>query len=203
MNSEEWDLIHHLIDFLKIFRDAVESFSSEKHATLSNALVFRVEIENTLKVNESDQYLITELKEKMLANLDNRFPISEEMLIATILDPRLHNLARLLEELTKIETSKIDLIEKEIAKIASNVNVEKTVQVSSQHSKTKKTKEQSVLSKLIQKHAYGKSSESNDSQKFKEEINKYFLTTKDVVEEDVEEFDIFIFWKNHSKAFHI
>lgn len=195
LNSEEWDLLHHLINFLTIFRDAVESFSSEKHATLSNALVFRVEIENTLKPNESDHYLISELKEKMLASLDERFPISEEMLIATILDPRLHNLPRLLDELTKIKSTKIDIINKEIAKIAANVKVQNTVEVSSQPSRRKK--EPSVLSKLIQKHAYEKSSESNDSQS-KEEIQKYFLTM--IPKEDVDEFDILVFWKNHSKS---
>lgn len=132
LNSEEWDLVHHLIDFLKIFRDTVESFSSEKHATLSSALVFRVETENTLKPNESDNYLMAELREKMLSSLDERFPISKEMLIATIPDPRLHNSKCVLDELTKMKTTKVDLIAKEIAKIAANVKVQKTVEVSSQ-----------------------------------------------------------------------
>ena len=106
---------------------------------MSNALVFRVEIENTLKSNENDHHLIDELKEKMLAKLDERFPISEEMLIATMLDPRLHNFPRLLEELAKKQTTKFDLLKKEIAKVASNVIVAKPVKAASQSSQKKRT----------------------------------------------------------------
>lgn len=196
LSSVEWDLVYNLIDFLKIFRDAVESFSSEKHATLSNALVFRVEIENTLKPYKNDHYLIAELKEKMLAALDERFPISEEILIATILDPRLHNFPRLLEELTKRNTTKFDLLKKEIVKVASNVIIEKTVEVASQSSQRKKKKEPSVLSKLIHKHSSNTSTESSDFRD--EEMHKYFLTT--IAKDDIDEFDLLIFWKNNCKS---
>lgn len=195
LSSEEWDLVHKLIDFLKIFRDAVESFSSEKHATLSNALVFRIEIENSLKCNENDHYLIVELKQKMLAALDERFPISEEMLIATILDPRLHNFPRLLEELTKRKTTKFDLLKAEIIKVASNVIVQKPVETASQSSHGKKKKEPSVLSKLIHKHT----SNTSKSYDFRdEEMHKYFLTT--IPKDNIDEFDLLLFWKNHSKS---
>lgn len=194
LNSEEWDLIHNLIDFLKIFREAVESFSSEKHATLSNAIVFRIEIENTLKSNEKDHYLIAELKEKMLGGLDERFPISEEMLIASLLDPRLQNFPRISEELTKRKTTKFDLLKKEIVKIVSNVVVAKPVIVES--SKAKKAKEPSVLSKLIHKHSCKSSSESNDFRD--EEMHKYFLTT--IPKDDIDKFDLLIFWKNNCKS---
>ena len=195
LSSEEWDLLYKLIDFLKNFRDAVESFSSEKHATLSNALVFRVEIENSLKRCENDHYIIAELKEKLLAALDKRFPISDEMLIATILDPRLHNFPRLLDELTKRKTTKFDLLKTEIIKVASNVVISKPVKTDSQSSQTKKKKEPSVLSKLIHKHS-SNSSESNDFRD--EEMHKYFLTT--IPEDDIDDFDLLLFWKNNCKS---
>lgn len=56
----------------------------------------------------------------------------------------------------------------------------------------------SLLSTLIEKHAYTQSSTVNlgeDERAVEEEIHKYFITQ--IAKEDVESFDILLFWKNH------
>lgn len=77
-------------------------------------MLFRVEIECNLAANSNDHYLVAKLKEEMLEKLDERFPITEEMLIATLLDPRLQNLPRLLENLNKRGTTKFDIIKRNV-----------------------------------------------------------------------------------------
>lgn len=92
ISESEWELVQHLNKFLKIFRSAVEVFSFDRKPTISCTLVFRAEIENALIVNSKDHAIIAMLKKNMAESIDLRFPITEEMLIATILDPRLANL---------------------------------------------------------------------------------------------------------------
>ena len=100
-----------------VFQEAVEMFSSEKKPTLSSALIFRIEIESVLTPNENDHCIIQELKEKMLSRVDYRFPITDEILIGTLLDPRLQNLPRLQSELEKRNLTKFQFLKNEIMKI--------------------------------------------------------------------------------------
>lgn len=214
INSDEWDLIHSLIRFLKIFQLAVTTFSSEKNPTLSSALIFRIEIESVLTSDDEDHFLIAELKEKMLEKLDYRFPITDEILIATLLDPRLQNLPRLYSELEKRNTTKFEFLKKEILKIAptsqASNSPEQTIssmsnntsdlpnEPQSSRSETKK-KKPSFLSKLIEKHAYESSVKptSQDS-KVDDEIHKYFLTM--ISKDEIDDFDLLSFWRNNKTS---
>lgn len=195
----EWELINELIRFLKLFRTAVETFSSEKKTTLSSALIFRIEIEATLAVDKKDHYLIAELKEKLLAQLDYRFPITKEILIGALLDPRLHHLPRLQAELSKRNTTKFEFLKEEILKIVENVNT-KPNSPKGQPSAAKKKKLPSMLEKLIDKHAYESTSPTttNQDHKIDEEIHKYFLTI--IPRESVEDFNVLAFWKDHRNS---
>lgn len=208
---DEWDLIHGLIRFLKTFQEAVETFSSEKRPTLSSALLFRIEIESALTPDEKDHYLIAELKEKMLEKLDYRFPITDEILIGTLLDPRLQNLPRLHEELDKRNTTKFEFLKSEISKIAPisqtsnsseqlgsmpNPNLPEVSQSST------KRKKPSILANLIKKHAYEANESNNEptnqNSKVDEEIHKYFLTI--IPKNDIEDFNILTFSRNHKTS---
>lgn len=195
---EEWDLIQHLIKFLAIFRSAVEMFSYDNKPTICNALLFRVELENALSYNNSEHYLIQMLKENMAENLDYRFPITEEILLAAILDPRLQNLEKLISELRKRGTTKSDYLKAALIKIAPNVNIETSHEKSSEV-KSKNVK-RSLIHQLIEKHAYDSPTKKEDSlsDKIDEKIHKYFLTT--VPKDEIDHFDPMNFWKNHSSS---
>lgn len=207
ITESEWELIYQLIQFLKIFRSAVEVFSFDRKPTLSCTLVFRTEIENALKIDYKDHVMIVELKENMAKNLDNRFPITEEMLIAAILDPRLANLPIVAQQLDILGRSKFEFMKVQLLKLSrvSDQSMPPIVQsqpeVQSQPMKTRTKKPPSLLSTLIEKHAYTRSDSLNldhVERGVEEEIHKYFVTV--IPKEDVESFDILQFWKNHSTS---
>ena len=197
-------------------------FSSEKKPTLSSALIFRIEIESVLTPNENDHCIIQELKEKMLSRLDYRFPITDEILIGTLLDPRLQNLPRLQSELEKRNLTKFQFLKNEIMKIlptteksnpadqhepSSTVSSEPRSTTSAprslRRSKSKsKPKQPSVLSKLIKKHAYETSQEpASHDLKVNEEIHKYLLTL--IPNDEIDDFNVLSFWKDHKSSLPI
>lgn len=201
ISESEWELVQQLIQFLKIFRSAVEIFSFDRKPTISCTLVFRAEIENALKVNSKDHIMVVNLKENLAESIDLRFPITEEILMATILDPRLANLPILARELEKVGMSKFEFVKSQLLKLPpiSNQSNKPTVQPQPEiQLKTKSKKPPSLLSTLIEKHAYTQSTTLNlveDERAVKEEIHKYFITQ--IAKEDVERFDILQFWNNH------
>lgn len=148
--------------------------------------------------------MVASLKRKMLVKLDYRFPITQEILVATLLDPRLQNLPKLLSELQKRGVSKFEFLKEECSKIVSAGHVpdvsnaqEVTTPKPSKNPKDKR----STMVKLIEKHAYGSTeseSSSQESQRIDEEIHKYFLTV--VPKNNIERFDILKFWSNHCKS---
>lgn len=223
INVEEWDLMINLVRFLKIFKEAVDTFSSEKNPTLSSALIFRIEIESVLTSNDDDHYIIAELKEKMLNRLDYRFPITDEILIGTLLDPRLQNLPRLQSELDKRNVTKLEFLKNEITKILPRPTTQNSnpagqsessstvadepqsstvASKSPKKSKSKsKKKETSLLSKLIKKHAYeyeANKDSTNHDLKVNEEIHKYFLTV--IPHDEIDDFKILSFWKDNKRS---
>lgn len=169
-----------------------------------------MEIESALTPDDKDHYLIAELKEKMMEKLDYRFPITDEILIGTLLDPRLQNLPRLHKELNKRNTTKLEFLKKEILKIVPiSETTHSTEQCDSKSNKnspevsqaSNKRKKSSILTNLIKKHAYEKSESNeptNQDSKVDEEIHKYFLTM--IPEKEIEDFNILTFWRNHKTS---
>lgn len=204
ITQSEWDLIFELINFLKIFRSAVEVFSADTKATLSSTLVFRTEIIQSLKIKERDHEIIAELKKNIAENVDKRFPITDELLTASILDPRLSNLEIVEKELQKREISKFDFLKAQLIEIFPFGDTQSpTLQPDNSTSTTQKTKKKtpSLLTSLIQKHAYD-SKKSSDASHFTkdidEEIHKYFLTV--IPLDGVEHFNLLQFWKDHNNS---
>lgn len=151
----------------------------------------------------------------MLEKLNYRFPITDEILIGTLLDPRLQNLPRLDSELNKRNTTKFEFLKREILKIVPTSGTSKSnstensvspnFQQTSEDPQTskcmKKKNETSLLTELIKKHAY-QSRENQDptnlDSKVDQEIHKYFLTI--IPEEEVDGFNILAFWKDHKSS---
>lgn len=137
----------------------------------------------------------------MSEKLNDRFPISNEMLIATALDPRLQNLPRLISELSQKNISKFDLLKNECLKVFENIPVQVEEIEKSSSVPRSSNRNPSTIAKLIRKHAYDSAisvSSSQEYQKIDEEIHKYFLTV--IANDDIEGFDILKFWNDHSKT---
>lgn len=134
------------------------------------------------------------LKENMAANFDHRFPVTEEILLGTLLDPRLQNLESD-SRLTKRNTTKFDFLKSAVLKIVPNVNVGSSLAKSANEVKSKSSK-RSLLSKLLEKHAYEPRSTCQNiiADKIDEEIHKYFLTV--VPKNEIDDFDLMEFWRN-------
>lgn len=202
ISEMECELIQNLIQFLKIFRSAVEIFSFDRKPTISCTLVFRAEIENALKPNSKDHAVIAKLKKNMAEKIDLRFPITDEILIAAILDPRLSNLPIVARELDRVGMSKFEFVKSQLLKLPpiSEESPEPSV-LPQPEIQSKSKKPPSLLSTLIEKHAYSQSTTVNfgeDDRALEEEIHKYFITQ--IGKEDIENFDILQFWKNNSKS---
>lgn len=189
ISEDEWDLIRELLRVLKIFRSSIEIFSKEKAPSLSNVMVFRMEIETALKPSIDDSAPIALLKSKLLANLDRRFPITDEIIAATLMDPRLFNLGNLNAELKQRQTSRFDFLMEVVAA--------RPAPVSSSQPKSVDGQAKTLFARLVEKHAYDAEA-SNSMTVAEEEIHKYFLTV--VPREDIEQFDVLRFWKKHNES---
>ena len=112
LSEDQWTLVQQLIKFLKIFRSAVEMFSKEISPSLSSVLVFRTEIEASLKPCKNDHPCIAHLKINISLKLDYRFPITDEIIVASLLDPRQFNLKNLTEELRLRDSTRFEFLRK-------------------------------------------------------------------------------------------
>lgn len=121
--------------------------------------MLRIEIENSLQLDSPVSDLIASLKENMRVKFDERFPITHEMLVATMLDPRFQNSPKLLSEIHKSVVSD--------SQKASTSKPSKTI-----------GSKQSAMAKLTEKYAYCTASESSsqESKRIDEEIHQHVLT---------------------------
>lgn len=128
------------------------------------------------------------------------------MLTASILDPRLSSLDIVEKELDKREILRFQFLKDQLFEIFPCADTQSPPQQLEKHPPTStstksKTKKKSLLTSLIQKHAYDSTTSSDVSQLSKdidEEIHKYFLTV--IPLDGIEHFDLLQFWKDHRSS---
>ncbi|XP_052125225.1 E3 SUMO-protein ligase ZBED1-like [Frankliniella occidentalis] len=76
-----------MVEFLTKFRRVVEILSSDKSCTINLALLLKSELEDVLKEDENDSIVVGELKRRLLARLDFRYPVDDLLVTSAILDP--------------------------------------------------------------------------------------------------------------------
>ncbi|XP_053205955.1 zinc finger protein 618-like [Panonychus citri] len=92
ISKKDLILMENLSDFLEQFKTAVDMLSSEKQPTINKAAVFRCHLKSILDDSASSSSAIDQLKSKMSSNFNKRFPLTELMIIASLLDPKFKDL---------------------------------------------------------------------------------------------------------------
>lgn len=93
LSETEAQLLYKLRDFLKKFKDAVNILSGDSYPSISMALIIRTEIVSILDETERNEPLsLTYMKNNIKMKLDSRFPLSDILICASLLDPRFSSL---------------------------------------------------------------------------------------------------------------
>lgn len=84
--------------------------STDKNASINVALVLRSELDDCLQDADGDSLAITQMKTHMKEQFDKRFPVTDLILAASIMDPRFMNLKIVDEELKRKDQNKIEFL---------------------------------------------------------------------------------------------
>lgn len=91
LHEDELDFIKELITLLKPFQALTEIFSLTA-PTLSTIPLIKIRVRKICAIAANDDDKIKHIKEAMLNKLDDRFPISNEVMLHQALDPDTKNL---------------------------------------------------------------------------------------------------------------
>uniref|UniRef100_A0A1E1WU83 HAT C-terminal dimerisation domain-containing protein n=1 Tax=Pectinophora gossypiella TaxID=13191 RepID=A0A1E1WU83_PECGO len=187
--QREWNILEDLVRFLRKFREVVEMLSTQKTASLNLALVFNLEIRDILNsVTDDETLVMVQLKNKMLAKLEKRFPITEKVVVAALLDPRFISLTQIDTYLEQKNSTRAAFLAEYIKKDIDVSRVSATV-VSAANASTSSA-DDSLLAKLTRKHSSSTTSSVNvnlECSEAHQECWRYLTATtaSDVVNEDI------------------
>lgn len=203
LTPSEWEFLDDLGKFLESFRTAVEVLSAEKSTTLNVALLMRAELEERLEDSDSesdsghsDSLLILQMKNSMRAKLDHRFPVTDLLVAAALLDPRCQNLKSVKNHLSDRFMTKAEFLVaqvKENVREADVIKEDLAVPVIEPNSK-ESAQPASPVALLAQKH----SAQISSSDRIHDEV-EYFLTTASLAY--VPDGDILKYWKKMQGQF--
>lgn len=102
LNRHEIDLLHGLCSILEVFNIFTKSIQAQDYPTLNVLALFHSEISDSLdKMNAfTEDAVLLDAISILKENLEQRFPITEEMIASAILDPRMHGLPIIREYLS-------------------------------------------------------------------------------------------------------
>lgn len=178
--SDEEDLvIFKLQEFLQKFKDGVNCMSGDKYVSLSLCLVLRTEIEEILTEDPKDHYLVAKLKQNMTRRLEYRFPVTDILITASLLDPRFQNLKRVDSFLNEKFLTKSEFLKKQFQSLIGEEFFQSSITQTSSSSK---------ILNLAKKHSTNSSLHSD----IDKECHILFSLTSDQ--------DALMFWKEKSSA---
>ncbi|CAG9792672.1 unnamed protein product [Diatraea saccharalis] len=199
--QQEWNLLEDLIRFLRKFREVVEMLSTQKTASLNLALVFRLEIRDILNsLSDEETLIMLSLKNKMLAKLDKRFPITDKIVVSALLDPRFISLSQIDSYLEQKNTTRAAFLA-EYIKIQPNISNHSTMVATSPPAVLASTSNESILSKLSKKHSSSSTSSILTSVEFNEVDQECWRYLAAANASDVVDDDVLQYWRNKSKTF--
>nr|XP_041633427.1 zinc finger BED domain-containing protein 4-like [Drosophila kikkawai]XP_041633428.1 zinc finger BED domain-containing protein 4-like [Drosophila kikkawai] len=144
--ENEAQLLYKLCDFFKKFKDAVTGLSGDLYPSISLALVIRTEIVSILEEPEKNEPLVLTLMKSHIKNrFDSRFPISDILVCASLLDPRFNSLDCVLKYCEKQSLKRNDFLFKMFKELIGDVEQDSDQQQES-HSASK-------ILKLAQRHS--------------------------------------------------
>jgi len=86
IRATEWNIISQLCTMLETF-ESLTDVASGNFVGLSVVPLIRAKVKAACEVSTSDCYEIQQFKLKILANVDKRFPMTDAVKLATLLDP--------------------------------------------------------------------------------------------------------------------
>lgn len=182
-------LAKELVDFLKHFQRISAIFSGSEYATMNYYVVFRSEISSLLESEPKDSYEMKLLKSNMLSGFDHRFPLSDVVVLASLLDPRFQNLLDVKNYLLASKTTAVEFLVKGANDIASNG-------VSSSPNNSSITKNESYVDELAEKHSTLASVARTNTSQTTIERECYLLLS---MHNKIKITNVLTYWKDHSK----
>lgn len=178
LDENEFHLITALTKFLDKFKTIVEILSADTETTINLALVFKSEIRRLLdECDDNEPVVITRLKNNMSAKLDHRFPASDMIITATLLDCRFHSIKEIdtCMEMENRDTTKVAFLTKFVKTILKEDDVSHFTQdVFPQPSTSRGSQTNSnFLMDLAKKHS---SAATDTESAIENECWKYFST---------------------------
>lgn len=160
----EAQLLYKLKDFLQKFKDAVSILSGDAYPSISLALIIRTEIVSILAETENNDLsannlnifsfsLIDQMKNNIKSKLDWRFPISDILVCASLLDPRFSSIDCVLHYCKEKNLTKSEFLIKMYEELIGDVQ-----QTSDNQDSSSQSPSASKILKLAQR--YSKSSKS-------------------------------------------
>lgn len=181
---------HQILDVFNIFTKFVQG----KYCTVSNMILFYVEIKDTLsKFVATNVGVLKQCAKILLEQLPNRFDISEEMLVAAIVDPWSQNIGFIDEYLNNKEFTRLSFLEKfcrekGLSTVGSNSNCT-----------TNDSSSSSVIMKMLQKHSNSSVVICNNLAHELVEFRRLKLP----IEIDAKNNSVLKFWQEREKEFPI
>lgn len=142
---EDWCLIEEIVQFLSQFKCAVELLSQQKSSTLNVLIVIRSELLASLQDDMSGSSVVRELKREMLERFERRFPLTDVMVTASLLDPRFQNLKAVEEYVTQRGTTKLEFLAKQVRRYIKERDVTKPIECD--------TRPNDALTSLARRHS--------------------------------------------------
>lgn len=158
------------------------------------AMLLRSEVYSLLEVNPQDYDDIKDLKNKMMENFHNRFPLTDVMVLAAVLNPTCVNLLDVKTYLREKNLTAVEFLIKShkefhIPPVFTSVTISDSVAGE---------KEQSYIDELVEKHSTLKhlaEKESTDQQSAVERECYLLLTMSSKVQVK----NVLVFWKENAK----
>lgn len=103
LNRSEIELLEGFANLLEVFNVFTTSIQAQQYPTMNVLALFYSEILDSLeKVNAfAVDTVLSDAVAILKANLENRFPVNDEMIASAILDPRMHGLPVIQDYLSK------------------------------------------------------------------------------------------------------
>lgn len=187
LTNDDWELLHVLIDFLKQFRQAVDLFSTQKYVSINSCAVIRSELRYILeKQTENENIHIGRMKANMLTKFEHRFPMTELIVTAGLLDPRFHNLTDIETYILRMNLTKETFLISQIKKYIKEIDINQDNSL-----ERAQTDESDYFVKLAHKHSVAFNSEFDIQAEC-----RILLST---CSKSVNNGDILQFWKDREK----
>jgi len=198
LSDTELTLCSDLIKVLHVFEKATDILQGDSYPSLNLASLCYVDIIDSLKellADENSSKIVETSASFLLENLNKRFPITENIVAATFLDPSTQNLPLISEFLSKNNTDMITLLTKKWYQYHVMLDKKHVRSSPSAPKVTNTPPAKRIRLELIQKHTNSNVAIENDIEgNIRKEYVKY-VAFSDVVD------DPLLWWKKNAIAF--